>query len=254
MTIDCNYNINFSNHEDRDLYEAWFKEKSQLQIREFEGLFGFDCSDGKYSKTDEDFNQYLLLRFKEEVAAGWSLKSDCYSRIQGLLVKEAPEWYTCIINDTIDRQKYSFATEAEAVACCAKEGNCEIEKERLLPEGEYFIGDPVHVLKEEYWYYLSIEKERGVFQDPNGIIFGKFRTLMGDGIFTDDEGGEYGIDSGCIAVLPTCVCDEEEVERAYGQVYEMLAPFTAEWEPEDGEEGDICINNIFIHTNPFKGE
>lgn len=252
MAQECNYNVDFRNHENYDLYEAWFKEKSQLQIREFEGLFGFECSDGKYSKTDENFNVYLVLRFEEEVAAGWSLKSNCHERIQGLLIKDAPEWYTCIIEGDIDREKYSFATEAEAVACCTRESNCEIEKERLLPKGEYFIGDPTYVLKEEYWHYLNVEKERGVFQDPNGIIFGKFRTLMGDGIFADDEGGEYGVDSGCIAVLPTSVCDEEKIERAYGEVYEMMAPFVAEWEPEDGEEGDIRVGNIRIHTNPLR--
>ncbi|MDC2993703.1 tetratricopeptide repeat protein, partial [bacterium] len=109
-----------------------------------------------------------------------------------------------------------------------------------------------YVLKEEYWHYMTIEMERGVFQDPNGITYALFRTLMGDGVFADDEGGEYVVDSGCIAVLPACVCNEEDMESAYGEVFEMMAPFTAEWEPQDGEEGDICVNNIFIHTNPLR--
>lgn len=254
MTHECKYNINFEAHENPDIYEEWFKEKNQLQIRELEGLFGFDCSDGKYSKTDHDFNIYLLQRFTEEVAGGWSLKSDCHARIQSRLIKGAPEWFTCVIDDCIERDKFSFATEAEALACCKGKDDCCIIREQLLPKGIYFIGDPSYVLKQDYWHYMSIEKERGVFQDPNGIIFAKFRTLMGDGVFTDDEGGEYGVDSGCIAVLPACVCDEEEMERAYGEVYEMTVPFTAEWEPEDGDEGDICINNIFIHTNLLREE
>jgi len=254
MGQQCNYIIDFKTHENPDLYEAWFEEKSQLQVREFEGLFGFDCSDGKYVKTDADFNKYLVGKFEEEVAEGWSLKSDVQGRIQSLLINNAPKWYTCVIDDTFDRDQYSFATEKEAIECCKKHDNCMIEKEQLLPKGTYFIGDPSYVLKEEYWHYMSIEMERGIFQDPNGITYALFKTLMGDGVFTDDEGGEYAVDSGCIAVLPACVCNKEEMESAYGEVFEMTAPFTAEWEPEDGEKGDIYVAGIFIHTNPLAGD
>ena len=252
MAQQCNYAINFKTHENPEIYEAWFEEKSQLQVREYEGLFGFDCSDGKYAKTDADFNKYLVGRFEEEVASGWSLKSDAYERIQSLLIKKAPMWFTCVIDDTIDRDQYSFTTETEAIECCMSQDNRVIEQEQLLPKGIDYIGDPSYVLKEEYWHYTSIEMERGVFQDPNGITYALFRTLMGDGVFVDDEGGEYVVDSGCIAVLPACVCNEEDMESAYGEVFEMTAPFTAEWEPEDAEKGDICVDDIFIHTNPLR--
>lgn len=252
MAQQCNYVINFGAHENPDLYKAWFNEKSQLQVREFEGLFGFDCSDGKFAKTDADFNKYLVGKFEQEIADGWSPKSDTHERIQSLLIKDAPKWFTCVIDNTLDRDQYSFPTEKEAIECCKKHENCIIEQEQLLPKGIYFIGDPSYVLKEEYWHYMSTEKERGVFQDPKGITYALFKTLMGDGVFTDDEGGEYAVDSGYIAVLPACVCNEDDMENALGEVYEMTAPFTTEWEPEDGEEGDICISNIFIHTNPLR--
>tara|TARA_B100000674_G_C37876492_1_gene932235 strand:+ start:83 stop:841 length:759 start_codon:yes stop_codon:yes gene_type:complete len=252
MGQQCHYVIDFNTHENPELYKAWFEEKSQLQVREFEGLFGFDCADGNFEKTDADFNKYLVNRFEEEVVSGWSLKSDASERIQSLLIKDAPFWYTCIVDDSIDRGNCSFATEEEAFEFSRNHKNCVIEQEQLLPKGIYFIGDPSYVIKEEYWHYMSIEKERGVFQDPKGITFALFRTLMGDGVFTDDEGGEYAVDTGCIAVLPACVCDEENMESALGEVYEMTAPFTAEWEPEDGEKGDICVSDIFIHTNPLR--
>jgi hypothetical protein len=250
MVQHCYYQIDFGAHESPDLYKAWFEEKSQLQVREFEGLFGFDCSDGKYTKMDKNFNKYLLVKFEEEIAGGWSLKSDVHDRIQSLLIKDSHAWFTCVIDSTIDRKKFSFYTEIEAIESCQKHVDCRIVKEQLLPEGVYFVGDPSYVIKDEYYHYCMIEKERGVFQDPNGIIYALFRTLMGDGIYSDDEGGEYLVDSGRVAVLPACVC-EEEMEDAYGQVFEMTAPFIAEWEPEDGEEGDIYVTGIYIHTNPL---
>ena len=126
----------------------------------------------------------------------------------------------------------------------------------ILPKGEYLIGDPCYVdykIEKEkdtwmeflnawyssasglkdfngYWKYIR-ENEIVVEKYFMSQSF-KFRGLTafatstkdGDGTYSDNEGNEYGVDSGSLGCVPIEVADPEQVKKAkkgneFGLVY-----------------------------------
>ena len=72
--------------------------------------------------------------------------------------------------------------------CRVDDDGCWILKEKIMPAGTYFVGDPLCVIKEEHEYLMEVSPSRSIFVDANGIHFGMFDTYMGDGVFKDDDG------------------------------------------------------------------
>jgi hypothetical protein len=68
-----------------------------------------------------------------------------------------------------------------------------------MPAGRYWVGDLCYVLHDawsEAWQYGD-----GVHTLPDGRRIAKFSTLHGDGIYDDDQGNEYGVDSGSLGCI-----------------------------------------------------
>ena len=67
------YKVNFSLSRSPDLFEAWLGEKPSLKLKEICTIFEWDAKDGKIENSEESFNNYLLKRFNDELASGWSI-------------------------------------------------------------------------------------------------------------------------------------------------------------------------------------
>ena len=82
----------------------------------------------------------------------------------------------------------------------------------LLPAGVYWFGDPAYVVGEHHeiwqqWVELSAASSQN-FLNPLGgaLIFDlplvAANTLYGDGVYTSSSGRTYGVDSGCLGLVP----------------------------------------------------
>jgi len=69
-----------------------------------------------------------------------------------------------------------------------------------MPAGDYFIGDPCSVLNRKNWKRFT-EVTPGVVHSCNGHNCLSFYTKYGDGIYHDNEGYTYGVDSGTIGII-----------------------------------------------------
>jgi hypothetical protein len=91
----------------------------------------------------------------------------------------------------------------------------------LLPPGKYFLGDICYVLSKEDYKQL-IEKiawtenkdkclSHKLEIDGKRIIFSP--TAYGDGMYKDNKGNKYPVDSGIIAIVPYELCKVEEFKK-----------------------------------------
>ena len=81
----------------------------------------------------------------------------------------------------------------------------------ILPQGSYFIGDICFPLGESNIYKESwaiTEYEAGVFRNELGcIVIGE--TAYGDGVYKDNEGNEYDVDTGVISIISIELINEQ---------------------------------------------
>ena len=114
-----------------------------------------------------------------------------------------------------------------------------------LPTVSYFIGDLGCVLSDEEWdvacYRLTKEDPTSEDYDPefhldpaNYSIYkpnsGKpcylFATKYGDGLYQDDAGRNYAVDSGTIgAIKPEFISNQEEMKRLLDAGYAHIVDF-----------------------------
>jgi len=103
--------------------------------------------------------------------------------------------------------------------------------EVTLPPGTYVIGDPCYQLNDEQWEEVLYESDD--FDSPVGVYTrlngGKgfaiaFSTSFGDGLYTDLDDREYGVDSGLIGIIPVDQIDT--LDDANANVITFDSPFT----------------------------
>jgi hypothetical protein len=98
-----------------------------------------------------------------------------------------------------------------------------------LPKGDYVISDPCYVLSDENYNNLiyskteldengnkKVEPMEGV-GELNGIPMFNHGTCWGDGLYTDDENHEYGVDSGQIGCIPMELVDKDNLNKVDGE-------------------------------------
>jgi hypothetical protein len=73
------------------------------------------------------------------------------------------------------------------------------------PVGKYWLGDPCYAIEDQDTW-LDLLKSCNYFEDgcvgfTDGAIVGAFHTLAGDGLYEDDEGFVYSVDSGLIGLV-----------------------------------------------------
>ena len=118
-----------------------------------------------------------------------------------------------------------------------------------LPPGLYYLGDLTYLLNNEDYDEVMGKTENprqsGIFINKKGQKFAIFSTMYGDGIYLDNNGDSYGVDSGTIGAYPIESFDEV---NELGQGVEFIDEVNVDY---DEEAGIISFGNIHIHTDPF---
>lgn len=76
---------------------------------------------------------------------------------------------------------------------------------KILPAGEYFIGDLCYIIPDTYWSELCDQWFEGnktnIEATYNGIMTYAFPTKWGDGTYIGSDGFSYGVDAGLIGIV-----------------------------------------------------
>ena len=142
----------------------------------------------------------------------------------------------------------------------------------LLPAGEYYIGDPCYVIKDDEWsdcldgtHYFGLlydltTREYRPSHMQNGVFLATYKdmqfkfagssTKYGDGCYPvrDDEGnelGECGVDAGLIAAIPVSMIETcgEKSGLELGVIHEFGLPFSISY-----DDGVIKFGRVKVIT------
>lgn len=134
-----------------------------------------------------------------------------------------------------------------------------------FPAGKYYIGDPCYVFGDDVWSKgcdQMFDQGRSVDKDSGGVLVevvgdnGKtYRwwqadTDYGDGVYKDQYGHEYGVDAGCIGIVPYECLDEGDGGKFFttyngevGQIVEVTEPFEV---AKDGSVISVAQRDINV--------
>lgn len=115
-----------------------------------------------------------------------------------------------------------------------------------LEAGRYWVGDLCYLITGPKWNSVceflgnGPEMREGVFtlDGRKGAIFG---TAYGDGVYHDQEGNEYGVDSGTLGIFPAGLMDSKWA--GLGTVFEFPEDF-----PVSCVDGEMRFGHIRIRT------
>jgi TPR repeat protein len=121
-----------------------------------------------------------------------------------------------------------------------------------LPPGLYFIGDPTYLGLSEKDFNQVWWGEDGVLTSEGGEQFAKFR-IGADGVYGDNDGFEYGVDSASIGAYP--ITSVDEVDTALGRCVEFSEEVTVAFDEELGlvrfGEIEILLVNVALLGEPL---
>ncbi len=120
-----------------------------------------------------------------------------------------------------------------------------------MPAGTYWIGDLCYVMHGEWEEFCDLTiVGRGVldgeFNLKDGRRFATYRTVYGDGVYTDsDSNFEYGVDAGLIGCILLSDIDtsNKENDLKLGRVVNFKNDFETK-----SFSGVIVFGNIMINT------
>jgi hypothetical protein len=110
----------------------------------------------------------------------------------------------------------------------------------MLPPGDYLIIDPCYILERTRALTLSdaaaCEGAPVVVPDPQtGALCAVSPTATGDGVYADQDGHRYGVDSGMLACLPLAMLDAVAL---------VTLPM------HDKSEGQVCCGRLVTFALP----
>lgn len=75
--------------------------------------------------------------------------------------------------------------------------------EAILPPGAYLLGDLCLTLREDLYddIFVPWRERNGIHKTEQGPVFAFASTAHGDGLFADDDGGEFPVDAGNIGLV-----------------------------------------------------
>ena len=118
-------------------------------------------------------------------------------------------------------------------------------KSETLPPGLYYIGDPSYLSLSEKAFDKTLN-ETGVFTNEKNQKCAVFSTWVGDGVYLDNYGHSYMVDSARIAAYPIESSDETD---SLGNRVEFLEEVDVH---SDGDTGIISFGHIDIYTGPYE--
>lgn len=114
--------------------------------------------------------------------------------------------------------------------------------------GKYWIGDLCYLVPEKYWNQVVAflgdgrTPREGEF-DLEGHRGAIFSTHHGDGVYPDQFGNTYGVDSGTIGIFPADVFPG--LFKALGTIHDFPEDFTVR-----SDDGDMEFGSVRIKTKP----
>jgi hypothetical protein len=130
----------------------------------------------------------------------------------------------------------------------------------MMQEGEYFVGDLCYVLSDEQWdevcrltfpFRRGPNKRKSVngkFVLKGGVEISLHGTAYGDGVYLDQRGREYGVDSGtigCVSVKHLGRKTKAKIKKQpwLGHIHEMHYSFASK-----DESGKLRFGPVVIDT------
>lgn len=98
----------------------------------------------------------------------------------------------------------------------------------LLPPGDYWVGDPCHIVDAHMWQKLL----RMNFDSQEEMFCGKFddhhiaalSTAYGDGLFLDNRFKQFSVDSGTIGMVDTFFISPIQQEKHLKNIHHFTEP------------------------------
>ena len=101
----------------------------------------------------------------------------------------------------------------------------------MMKPGKYYVGDLCYVMHDRWDEFCDKTIDghsclSGEFKLDDGTVVASYNTMYGDGVYTDDEGREYGVDAGLIGCIRVEDIAESELKNlGDGNVIEFEDPF-----------------------------
>ena len=119
-----------------------------------------------------------------------------------------------------------------------------------LKAGDYYIGDLCYVLSDEDYDALL---EIIISSNKMALWEGEFKgfpvfvapTAYGDGVYTDNDGDEYFVDSGTIGIVPEELIDSNN-RADLGNIIEFRTDFEVSY-----DDGTFKFDDVVIDTKNF---
>jgi hypothetical protein len=115
-----------------------------------------------------------------------------------------------------------------------------------LPAGTYQIGDLCYLQDEYLWEQILETQEGKLGKLGDGRLFVYMPTAYGDGVYTDNHGEDWYVDSGTIGILRSFPNDPEDVieyPSPMGRTVFFKEPFNV-YE----KDGVLYFGDIWIAT------
>jgi hypothetical protein len=127
-----------------------------------------------------------------------------------------------------------------------------------------WIGDPCYVLKDELWDDVCKQIFKGGHKEVGFVItlnyngkdcsFIQCGTAYGDGCYSSESGFEYGVDAGCLAIVPEELIHEDfNLDDELGSYFDIYSGNVSLETDGDGtfffKDGDKVIETIWTANN-----
>ena len=127
-----------------------------------------------------------------------------------------------------------------------------------MRSGNYYIGDLCYVMSDEEWdevCSITIKDNKcieGEFNLKDGRRFALYGTAWGDGLYNDQYGHSYSVDSGTIGcILESDIKEDIKNILDLGALIDMNTPFvTSGFRGEKDWDGVIQFGTVMIETDP----
>jgi len=117
-----------------------------------------------------------------------------------------------------------------------------------MKAGKYYVGDLCYVLGDRWDEVCDLiivghNCLDGEFELKDGTKFAIYGTAYGDGVYPDQHGNGYPVDSGSIGCVLVDDITEGELDEGLGNIFDFKESFTT-----DSDDGVIMIGDVVIDT------
>jgi len=129
-------------------------------------------------------------------------------------------------------------------------------REIRMPAGRYYLGDPCYSVPKDRWMEwleaADYENNREVLiAELDGHKILGLNTHHGDGVYEDQDGNIYGVDSGLIGLVPVEIAENRYGGRdGCGRIVEFSEMFKC----HRSETGVLKFGHIVINTDYEDGD